>query len=92
MAELARDHGYNISLAQAESMFDLLDTERLGKIPKGDLMKYLWPLLQWETKRTLDDGGVTDTRKKADVKKPRRPRPSGPPPAAHTPPRPSGEP
>ncbi|CAM9865423.1 unnamed protein product, partial [Ectocarpus sp. 13 AM-2016] len=46
MIGLARDLGYDVTPEQASAMFDMLDSERQGRVLESDLFKHLLPLLE----------------------------------------------
>ncbi|CAM9827511.1 unnamed protein product [Ectocarpus fasciculatus] len=94
MIGLARDLGYDITPEQATAMFDMLDSERQGRVLESDLFKHFLPLLE-KTGRSGPPRKESTGRKKSSVKGsvPRRPRPSASRPSgSKTPPRPAGTP
>ncbi|CAM9234091.1 unnamed protein product [Ectocarpus sp. 12 AP-2014] len=94
MIGLARDLGYDVTPEQATAMFDMLDSERQGRVLESDLFKHFLPLLE----KTGLSGPLrkeSTGRRKSSVKGslPRRPRPSAARPSGpKTPPRPAGTP
>ncbi|CAM9502681.1 unnamed protein product [Ectocarpus sp. 4 AP-2014] len=94
MIGLARDLGYDITAEQATAMFDMLDSERQGRVLESDLFKHFLPLLE-KTGLSGPPRKELTGRRKSSVKgsTPRRPRPSAARPSRpKTPPRPAGTP